>query len=297
LQADDVIAISGRREVLIELLGAKAEEVADTGLLDLPVASYDVFVTKRDWAGRTLGDLARDDSVRGVFLRKITRGAQEVPIGLRTEIERGDILELVGSEPAIERVSKNIGERIRPSDATDFVAVGLAIVIGSVLGIVIAFPAGGVKISLGTSVGTLLAGVVLGYIRSVRPIFGRVPDGAVSFMQSFGLAAFVGLVGIGAGPEFIVAIREAGIGLLFGGMVVTLVPLIGGLYFGKYVLKANPLLLLGGLAGAQTFTAGLAALQEKSGSSIAVIGYSGAVAVAHVLLTLWGTVIVLVMSR
>ena len=43
----------------------------------------------------------------------------------------------------------------------------------------------------------------------------------------------------------------------------------------------NPLLLLGAISGAQTFTAGLAALQEKSGSSVAVIGYSGSVAIAR----------------
>jgi putative transport protein len=58
----------------------------------------------------------------------------------------------------------------------------------------------------------------------------------------------------------------------------------------------NPLLLLGGLSGAQTFTPGLAAVQDKSGSPIAVLGYSGAVAIAHVLLPMWGAVIVALMS-
>ena len=47
---------------------------------------------------------------------------------------------------------------------------------------------------------------------------------------------------------------------------------------------------LGAISGAQTFTAGLAALQEKSESSVAVIGYTGSVAIAHVVLTTWGTV-------
>ena len=74
--------------------------------------------------------------------------------------------------------------------------------------------------------------------------------------------------------------------------MVTLVPLVAGIYFGRYVLKANPLLLLGGLSGAQTFTPGLAAVQEKSGSPIAVLGYSGSVAIAHVLLPMWGSLIV-----
>ena len=190
-----------------------------------------------------------------------------------------------------------VGTVIRPSDVTDFVVFGLAIFLGALVGATLFVPIGGTKVFLGTSVGTLLAGIVTGHLRTVRPIFGQIPDGAVAFMQSLGLSGFVAMIGLGAGPEFIPAFKEAGVGLLVGGVFVTLVPQIVGLYFGRYVLKANPILLLGGLAGAQTFTPGLAAVQEKSGSPIAVLGYTGAVPVGHVLLTTWGTVIVLLMSR
>jgi putative transport protein len=297
LQAGDLVAVSGRREVLVNVLGDKAAEVDDRELLDIPIASYDVFVSSKEFSGHTLEDIARDDAVRSVFLRKITRGTEGVPIGTRTVIERGDVVSLVGPEPAVERAAKLIGSIVRPLDTTDFVAVGLAIFIGALIGATLFLPVGTTKIFLGTSVGTLLAGVVTGYIRSVRPLFGLVPDAAVAFMQSIGLSGFVAMVGLGAGPEFIPAVREAGVGLLIGGMFVTLVPQIAGLYFGRYVLKASPLLILGALAGAQTFTPGLAAVQEKSGSPIAVLGYTGAVPVGHVLLTTWGSVIVLLMSR
>jgi putative transport protein len=79
---------------------------------------------------------------------------------------------------------------------------------------------------------------------------------------------------------------------MLGGVVVCLAPLVVGLYFGRYVLKLEPVLLLGGIAGAQTQTAGMAAIQDRSGSPIAVLGYSGTVAVANILLTMWGTLIV-----
>lgn len=297
LQAGDLLAVSGRREVLVGVLGEKATEVDDRELLDIPVASFDVFVSNKEFVERPLEEIARDDTVHSVFLRKITRGTQDIPIGTRTVIERGDVLGVVGPEAAVDRVAKQLGTIVRPVDVTDFVAVGLAVFLGAALGASIYLTVGGTKIFLGTSVGTLLAGVVTGYIRSVRPLFGRVPDAAVSFMQSIGLSGFVAMVGLGAGPDFIPAVKEAGIPLLIGGMFVTLVPQIAGLYFGRYVLKANPLLVLGAMAGAQTFTPGLAAVQEKSGSSIAVLGYTGAVPVGHVLLTTWGSVIVLLMSR
>jgi len=297
LQAGDLVAVSGRREVLVSVLGERGTEVDDRELLDIPIASYDVFVSSKELSGRPLEEIARDDVVHSVFLRKITRGTEEVPIGTRTVIERGDVISLVGPEPAVERAAKLVGTIVRPLDATDFVAVGLAVFIGALIGALIFLPVGTTRIFLGTSVGTLLAGVVTGYIRSVRPLFGLVPDAAVAFMQSIGLAGFVAMVGLGAGPEFIPAVREAGVGLLIGGVFVTLVPQIAGLYFGRYVLKASPLLILGALSGAQTFTPGLAAVQEKSGSPIAVLGYTGAVPVGHVLLTTWGSVIVLLMSR
>jgi len=42
--------------------------------------------------------------------------------------------------------------------------------------------------------------------------------------------------------------------------------------------------------------AGAAAVQEKSDSPIAVLGYSYTVAIGHILLTTWGSVIVLLLA-
>jgi putative transport protein len=298
LEAGDVVVASGRREVLVETLGkSAAREVEDRELLDIPVASYDIFVTGRNAVGRTLGDIVQTmGEVRGVFLREIVRAGTKVPVGPGTVVERGDVLRVTGPEPAVLRAEKVLGRTVFPTETTDFVALGLAICVGALLGVLVVLPVGSMRIAIGTSVGTLLAGLVVGHLHSIRPLFGRIPDGAVSFMTSIGLASFVAMVGIGAGPHFMSALREAGVGLFFGGVVVTLVPLVVGLYFGRYVLKLNPVLLLGGLAGAQTMTAGMAAVQERSGSPVAVLGYSGTIAIGHILLTTWGTVIVYLMT-
>ena len=111
-----------------------------------------------------------------------------------------------------------------------------------------------------------------------------------------GLAAFVGLTGIHAGPIFLSALKEAGFGLLLGGIVVTLAPQIVGLAFGHFALRMNPILLLGALTGAQTVTAAMAAVQERSGSPVAVLGYTPAYPIANILLTTWGTIVVAVIA-
>jgi putative transport protein len=185
---------------------------------------------------------------------------------------------------------------INPTEESDFVVLGIAVFLGVLIGAILIIPIGHLRIALGTSVGTLLAGVLVGWLRSVKPWFGRMPDAAISFMKSIGLAAFVAMVGLKAGPIFVSAVKEYGYILFLGGIVVTLVPLITGLFFGHYLLKLNPVLLLGGLAGAQTMIAGVAAVQEKSDSPVATLGYSYTVAFGHILLTTWGTIIVALMS-
>jgi putative transport protein len=297
LEAGDTLAILGRTEILVKVLGPTASEVADSELLQIPVASFDLYVTGKRVAGRTLQDLADNlDEANGVLLRGIMRGDQVLPIGTETVIERGDILQVTGSELTVQQLAPLVGTIIRPTEESDLSILGLAVFVGVLLGAVIVIPIGGLRISLGTSVGTLLAGLVVGWMRSVRPWFARFPDAAILFMRSIGLAAFVAMVGLKAGPIFVTAVRDHGYVLFLGGMVVTMFPLITGLFFGHYVLKVNPALLVGGLAGAQTMIAGVAAVQEKSDSPVAILGYSCTAAFGHIFLTTWGTIIVSLMT-
>jgi putative transport protein len=297
LEANDTVAVLGRTEIMIMALGPSTHEVADAELLTIPVASFDLYVTSKTIAGKTLQEIV--DSVvdaRGVLLRGITRGGRDIPIGTNTVIRRGDTLHVTGSEAAIEKLAPLVGRVIHPTEESDFAVLGIAIFIGILVGAMLIIPVGGLRIALGTSVGTLLAGVIVGWMRSVRPGFAIIPDAAILFMRSIGLAAFVAMIGLKSGPIFVQAVKEYGYILFLGGMVVTLVPLIAGLFFGRYVLGLNPVLLLGGIAGAQTMIAGVAAVQEKSDSPVAALGYSYTAAFGHIFLTTWGTIIVSLMT-
>jgi putative transport protein len=293
IEAGDTLAVLGRTEALVTILGPLSAETADPELLEIPVASYDLYVTSRGIVGKTLQQLV--DTVeegRGVMLRGMTRGGESLPVGLNVEVERGDTLHVTGPESNVQKLAPIIGRIIPPNEDSDIGVLGVAICIGVMVGATITFPIGGLRISLGTSVGTLLAGLAVGWGRSTRPWFARIPDAAILFMRSIGLAAFVAMIGLKAGPIFVSAVKESGYLLFLGGIVVTLVPLISGILFGRYVLRLDPVQLLGGVAGAQTMIAGVAAVQEKSDSPIATLGYSYTVAIGHILLTTWGTIIV-----
>lgn len=297
LQVGDTVAVLGKTDVLIDMLGPSTTEAKDSELLDIPVASFGLYVTSDKFAGKTLQAIAESvDEAHGVLLRSISRGEESIPIGPGTVVKRGDVLEVSGSQAAVERLAPLVGRMIYPTDDTDFAVLGAAIFLGVLAGAALIVPIGHLRIALGTSVGTLIAGVLVGWTRSLKPWFGRIPDGAIHFMKDIGLAAFVAMVGLKAGPVFITAVREYGYVLFLGGIVVTLTPLLAGLFFGRYVLKLNPLLLLGGLAGAQTMIAGVAAIQEKAESTVATLGYSYTVAFGHILLTIWGTIMVSLMN-
>jgi putative transport protein len=296
LEAGDVIALSGPRSIIVKLVGSRAEEIEDQKLLDFPITAADVLLINARLAGMNIADASEQDWARGLYLRSLSRGGQAIPIAAKVVLQRGDLLRIVGPEDVVARAAKTIGATISPSTNIDFVVLGLAIFLGGLAGVLLSFSVGNVKISLSTSVGTLLAGLLVGWLRTQYPLFGRIPDGAISLMTSLGLAAFVGLTGIHAGPIFVSALREVGIGLFLGGVVVTLTPQIIGLFFGHLVLRMNPIILLGALTGAQTVTAAMAAVQERSGSPVAVLGYTPAYPVANILLTTWGTIMVVVFA-
>ena len=302
LEAGDVISVMGRREAIVHIVGAAFEEVDDVELLDVTAATMDVMLSGKELTDRPLGDVVKTQSeeLRGVYLTRVGRagpdGRQAIPITNELRLQRGDIISLVGPETLLERLAARYGVPILPSDATDYVILGLGIFLGGLFGAMIVIPVGDMHIALSTSVGTLLAGLLVGHVHASKPTFGRIPDAVVAMMTSFGLAAFVAMIGLRAGPVFFAALQKEGLGLFFSGIIVTMTPLFVGLFVGRYVFRINPVLLLGALAGAQTMTAGLAAVQQKSGSPIAVVGYTAAAPFGHIFLTIWGTVIVWLMA-
>ena len=293
LRAGDVVAVIGSRETLVQLLAGSAEEVHDRELLEVAVATRDVVLSSPSVVGRSVAEIrAETVAFRGVFLQSIRRSGLTLPVEPGQRLEAGDILTLHGLAPAVDRIAGLAGEPIRSSRGANFVALGFAIAVGALAGLLLAIPVGGLHIALGSSVAVLLVGIALGWRNARHPGFAHIPAPAIEFMKSIGLSAFVAMIGLKAGPVFIDAIREVGLAVFFGGIVVTLVPQFVGLLVGRYLLRIEPLLLLGALAGAQTMTAALAAVQDRSESPVAVIGYSSTVAFGHILISIGGTALV-----
>jgi putative transport protein len=290
LRSGDVIAVAARRRVLSGSTPIGVE-VEDRAVLDFPAAVLDVVLTNRDLVEKTLEEIAELHG-RGVVLLKLVRGGEEVPFVPSTVFNRGDLLTLSGAKRDVERAGKALGYIERPSEATDVVFLGLGIVVGGLIG-VLSVKIGSVPLSLTASGGALIMGLVFGWLRSVRPTFGRIPEAALWVFDTIGLAAFIGVVGLAAGPSFVDGVRRSGLSLLFVGLVVAVTPHLAALFFGQKVLKMNPVILFGASSGAGTVTAALRALQDEAQSKLPVLGYTVPYAVGNILLTAWGPVIVL----
>jgi putative transport protein len=294
LKSGDVVAVSGPTEALIAL-EQHATEVADKELLNIPVESIDLVLTHKDINGRTLVDLAKEKYARGVYLRKLTRGAANasIPILAQTTVHRGDILTISGTKTHISRIEKAIGYADRPSSATDMVWVGLFIFLFGLIG-AITVKVGTVPVTLSVSGGVLIGGLILGWLRSVHPTFGQLPAPTAWFMNSVGLNVFIAIVGISAGPGFVAGLKSAGVGLFLCGVVATSVPMLLAPFIGKYLFKFDPAINLGCCGGARTSTASVAMVSDVAKSNIPMLGYTVPYAVSNTLLTLIGMIIVLI---
>jgi putative transport protein len=314
LQPDDVVAVAGPRDQLVSLLGArgveagngddrpisvqvKAAEVDDPELLSVSAEGVDVYVTEKTVDGKTLQELGTLPAARGVFLRKIKRGPTEtvIPIMPNTKLLRGDTITIVGRTQDTTAAAKALGVLDRPTNVTDVAFVSLAITLGALVGAIV-FKVAGIPITLSTAGGALIAGIVFGWLRAIHPTFGRIPEPTVWFMNSVGLNVFIAVIGITSGPGFISGLQHLGVSLFLWGIFATTLPLILGMLIAKYVFRFHPAILLGVCAGARTTTAALGMICDVAKSQIPGLGYTVTYAVGNTLLTIWGMVVVMIMS-
>jgi putative transport protein len=291
----DVIAILTRSELLAARGTEIGAEVDDKELLDFPIEVLDVVITNKSLVGKTIVDLAAMEFARGVFLKKLTRVGEPMPFSPATRVERGDMMTLIGATRDVEQAAKKLGYADRKTVMTDMIFVGLGIVLGGLVGL-LTVTVGGLPLTLTASGGALIMGLVFGWLRAVHPTFGRIPESAMWIFDTVGLTVFMACVGLAAGPSFFSGLQTSGLSLVFVGLVIAVLPHTMSILFGRYVLKMNPVIVLGACSGAGTITAALRAVQEEAQSDLPALGYTVPYAIGNIVLTAWGPVLVAMMS-
>ncbi|MBD9499488.1 aspartate-alanine antiporter [Pseudomonas sp. PDM23] len=294
LSAGDILAVYALREAVPQLNQWIGPEIDNPESMSFPTRDADIVLTSRRLAGKTIHQIKTlliGSERMGCYIRTITRQGLDLPLLPETVLHRGDVITLVGRTASVEALAEQIG-RIRTSNYKSDIAIhALGMVIGSLAGM-LSTHIGMIPIELGIGGGVLLAGLLIGWFNSRHPELGALPPAAQWAFSEFGLTAFGAVVGLLAGPAAITAIQEQGAALLIAGAIVTIVPPLVTLYFGRYVLGLHPMILFGALAGAQTEAASMNKIIEQSGSNTPVIGFTVCYAISNVLLAVCGPIIV-----
>lgn len=290
LEKGDIIVLTGRRSSIYPSWKNLGPEVEDGVIEQMIGEILPICVTNKKLDGKTFDQIFTDYG-HGCFVRSITRQGHDLPLGPNLKIYRGDVINVIGDRSDVEALIKIIGYPERQSNITDLVTVGIGLILGTLVGLV-AIKIGGIPITLGVGGGVLVSGLFFGWLRSARPTFGLIPTPTVWIFTDLGLNFFIACVGVAAGPRALDALKTAGVSIFLAGVCLTSIPHVLTWLFGRYLIKLNPVLLLGAMTGAGTCTAAMNSVKEDSQSAIPVIGYTVPYAIGNVLLTVWGALIV-----
>jgi putative transport protein len=294
LQAGDEILLAGPTVAVIDAHPVVGPEIAGERVMSsVPGEVLEVLVSSRELHGRSLAEIVErlGDDARGVFLRSLTRHGQEVPLSLGTRIYIGDVMTLVGLSRDLSRTTARVGQVLRAGDRIDVAFAGFGLAIGLLVGL-LSVTVGSVPLTLGGGGGALVAGLVCGWYHSRRPTIGAIPPAAQQTLIDIGLGGFVASIGLVSGAAAWTAIQAHGLTLLMVGVAVTLTPLVVGTLFAHRVLHMNPVIICGALAGAMTVDAAVTGCCEVAESQTPVLGVAVPYAIANIVLTVLGPIIV-----
>lgn len=278
----DEVVLGGRAEVLVALKNTPGEEVYDPELLNFGAEKTPVTISSKGKAdGITLEKLRIFPEMERVIVASIKRTGMTIPVLAQTELHAGDILTLVGWPQDVAVAAAVIGYADPPSDATDMVFVGLGIALGCIIG-ALSIKINGIPMSLGMSVGALIAGLSLGWLRTRRPIFGHIPSSVLWIFNNLGVNMFIAILGLTAGGALIQGLKTAGPLILLVGAVLTILGLVINIYIARKLFRFSTPVTLGCVAGARLSVASIGAIQNVLQSDVPNLGYTVCYAVANI---------------
>ncbi|SPZ16755.1 YidE/YbjL duplication [Pseudomonas luteola] len=295
LQADDVVLVVGRRAGVVAIakqLGAELQSYPD---MDVVVVQRDITIDNPAFVNRTVAEIRQEANQHlrhGVYVVEVKRGGRPLVLQPDTVIASGDMVTLYGTPDDIQRVSKQVGSIIVPSDKTDFVFHGFGLVVGLLIGMLV-IRLGAVPLTLGSGGGALIAGLAFGWYRSRHMTRGNLPTPAATLLRDLGLAGFVAVVGLQSGLQAVQTIATQGLSIFLVGVVVCIVPIVITILIGRYVLRYNNLALFAGaVSGARSANPAFGEVLDKAGNSIPTAPFAVTYALANVFLTLLGPLVV-----
>jgi putative transport protein len=288
LQLGDVIALGGSHKDLTANIGVIGPEVHDPKALGVQLDQAEILVTEKAVIGRKLLEFRGESLAGQLQLTRLERGGVPLPIGPETQLQRRDVLFVTGLTSAVQQAGKLFGVIARPSTVTDLLTLFVGMTLGLLIGL-IQFPAFGAAVGLGNAGGLMVSGIIVSSLSSRLRFFGNTPNAARNILEDMGLLVFVAIVGINAGATLLSQLTGTLAVQIFAvGFVVCLLPPFAVWVVGYHLMKINPAVLMGGMAGARSHSGPCREAAAEIGSSAPWVGFPVAFAVSGILLTVFG---------
>lgn len=217
---------------------------------------------------------------------------------LINQLRPGDVISLTGNTSRTKAILKKMGRWKAADTAMNYSLFSLGIGCASLLGI-IGIKLNSIPLQLGNGTAALIMGLILSSWIERHRDRKSIPVTVTSFLQSFGLTLFVGTVGLQSAQAFTSAIKSLGIGVLFIGAMISIMPHLLTLFFGRYILKMEPLALIGALTGSGTIAAAMNEISQKAGpegGAYYAAAFTPAFVVGNIGITLLGPIFVALLS-
>ncbi|MDD1381008.1 TrkA C-terminal domain-containing protein [Limosilactobacillus reuteri] len=217
---------------------------------------------------------------------------------LINQLRPGDMISLTGNTSRTKAILKKMGRWKAADTAMNYSLFSLGIGCASLLGI-IGLKLNSIPLQLGNGTAALIMGLILSSWIERHRDRKSIPVTVTSFLQSFGLTLFVGTVGLQSAQAFTSAIKSLGIGVLFIGAMISIMPHLLTLFFGRYILKMEPLALIGALTGSGTIAAAMNEISQKAGpegGAYYAAAFTPAFVVGNIGITLLGPIFVALLS-
>ena len=217
---------------------------------------------------------------------------------LINQLRPGDVISLTGNTSRTKAILKKMGRWKAADTAMNYSLFSLGIGCASLLGI-IGLKLNSIPLQLGNGTAALIMGLILSSWIERHRDRKSIPVTVTSFLQSFGLTLFVGTVGLQSAQAFTSAIKSLGIGVLFIGAMISIIPHLLTLFFGRYILKMEPLALIGALTGSGTIAAAMNEISQKAGpegGAYYAAAFTPAFVVGNIGITLLGPIFVALLS-
>ena len=166
-----------------------------------------------------------------------------------------------------------------------FLSIALGVIIG-------AFKIPGINFSLGTSGGTLVAGLIIGHFGHIGVVDLTVKKETLNIFRELGLVLFLVGAGVPGGVNFVEAVGQTPLALVYG-VILTLVPMFVGFLLAKYLFKLSLFNCLGSITGGMTSTPALGALISTTGTDDVASAYAATYPIALVAVVIMVKVLVL----